>query len=86
MQAQPTLRLDDRLVAKAKRWASSHGISVSQAVAGFFEQLPDTSRPPSELSPWVQSLLGIAAPPGSQSPRDDELGEEYVDYLEQKYR
>jgi predicted HicB family RNase H-like nuclease len=45
MQAKLTLRLDKQLIEKAKRWAASRQISVSQAVEQFFAQIPDPDAP-----------------------------------------
>ncbi len=58
MPTKLTLRLDDSLVKKAKKWSKIHQISLSEAIATFFEQLPDPDQP-MELNPWTQSLVGI---------------------------
>ena len=84
MQAKLTLRLDDALIRRAKNWAASRGVSVSEAVASFFAQLPAAEESPAELSPWIQQLTGVAA---SATVADaDQLEDAYVDYLEAKYR
>ncbi len=86
MQTKLTLRMDDKLIERAKAWAKSRDISLSQAVAQFFAALPPYEREP-ELSPWTRSLIGIARRPGeARAPTDEEIREEYVDYLEKKYR
>jgi hypothetical protein len=88
MQTKLTLRLDDRLVEKAKAWARANDTSLSAAVAQFFAQLPvpDEQLGLSKLSPWTRSLLGAARVRGQPAPTDQELLEDYVDYLEEKYR
>jgi uncharacterized protein DUF6364 len=88
MQTKLTLRLEEELIRKAKAWAQSRGISLSQAVAGFFAQLPDERgrSEDRELTPWVRRLTGIAAPKEGPPPTDEELREEYINYLEEKYR
>ncbi|MBD2776712.1 DUF6364 family protein [Iningainema tapete] len=83
MQTKLTLRLDDSLVDKAKKWAKIHQISLSEAIATFFEQLPDPDKP-IELSPWTQSLSGIVKI--EQNKEQDEFHQQYLDYLEEKYR
>lgn len=40
MEAKLTLRLDDVLIGRAKRYAAARETSVSQLVAGYFD-LPD---------------------------------------------
>lgn len=84
MQTKLTLRLDDSLVKKAKKWAKIHQISLSEAIATFFEQLPDPDQP-MELSPWTQSLVGILKKEEG-IPEDEVLRQQYVDYLEDKYQ
>ena len=62
MQTRLTLRLDDSLIAKAKAWARSRDMSLSEAVASFFTQLPDgdTRLDVSGLSSWTRYLVGAA--------------------------
>lgn len=83
MQTKLTLRLDDSLVDKAKKWAKIHQISLSEAIATFFEHLPDPDQP-IELSPWTQSLSGIVKI--EENKEQDEFHQQYLDYLEEKYR
>ena len=88
MQTRLTLRLDEQLIAKAKAWARAHDRSLSEAVAGFFAQLPepDQRTDPARLSPWTRRLLGAARAPGKPAPTDEDVRRDYVDYLEAKYR
>jgi hypothetical protein len=48
MQTKLTLRLDDALIDRAKRYARRHDQSVSQLVANFFSALPQTPDVPPE--------------------------------------
>ncbi|GAB4217552.1 MAG: DUF6364 family protein [Synechococcales cyanobacterium] len=80
MQTKLTLRLDSRLIQKAKDWAATQDISVSEAVAQFFSQLPDSES--KYVSPWVQSLTGILTPAETT---DRQAHESYLDYLAEKY-
>jgi len=60
MQTKLTLRVDDRLIKLAKRYAKRRGKSVSQMVADYFALLGSrSSESTQELSPTVQSLKGI---------------------------
>lgn len=85
MQTKLTLRLDDRLIARAKVWARSRNVSLSQAVAAFFAQLPEPGDQP-QLSPWTQRLAGIGRVPDTPAPSDDRLREAYLDHLDAKHR
>jgi hypothetical protein len=87
MQTKLTLRLDDALIEKAKAWAKERRISLSQAVAELFAQLPEkkTRKPPSTLSPWTRRLIGTAAGKG-KAPTDEEVRRDYLDYLAAKHK
>src|SRR5688572_12429736 len=88
METKLTLRLDDRLIARAKAWAKTRDTSVSEAVAGFFAQLPDHDARSglADLSPWTRRLVGAARVAGRPLPTDEELQRDYIDYLDEKYR
>ena len=62
MHTKLTLRLDDGLIARAKAWSELHSISLSQAVAAMFSQLPDPQAATSELTVWTRQFVGIAGP------------------------
>jgi replicative DNA helicase len=60
MNTKLTLRLDERLIRRAKTHARRTGKSVSQVVADYFTLLgsdPDKEDP--ELTPIVRSLKGV---------------------------
>lgn len=83
MQAKLTLRLEDRLIVRAKAWARKRGISLSQAVATLFEQLPGA--PGGRLTPWTQKLVG-AAGKGKRSLSDEAIRRGHMDRLQEKHR
>jgi hypothetical protein len=59
MQTKLTLRVDERLVRKAKRYSIKTGKSVSKLVADYFILVNEAEKPAtSELTPRVRSLLG----------------------------
>ena len=75
-----TLSVDENVVARAKRYAEQQGTSVSQLVETYLDAL---ARPSvvedEELPPVTRRLSGILK--GVKFDR-----EEYIDYLERKYR
>jgi len=87
MQTKLTLRLDDALIEKAKAWAKDRRISLSQAVADLFAQLPEkqSHQTPSPFSPWTRSLIGAAANKG-KAPTDEKVRHDYLDYLAAKHK
>ena len=84
MQTKLTLRIDETLVEKAKAWAKKRHISVSQAVAEFFAQLPENGEP-GKLSPWTRRLIGVAAKEERAS-TDKEIQKDYLTHLQRKHR
>jgi hypothetical protein len=85
LKTKLTLRMEEELIERAKAWAKSRDVSLSDAVANFFSALSETELQPA-LSPWTRSLVGAARRPGEPAPGDDELRADYVDYLDRKYR
>lgn len=80
MKTKLTLRLDEDLIEKAKRYADRTGTSVSQLVADYFAAIePQTPVADAELTPRVRGLLGALK--GGAVREDD-----YRRYLEEKYR
>ena len=78
MQTKLTLRLDDRLLRDAKRYARSAGKSLSRMVAEHFQALTSPEATRGELTPIVSRLKGALA--GTKVDR-----EHYRAYLEGKY-
>ena len=80
MNTKLTLRLDDELIASAKRHSAKAGKSVSRLVADYFALIDadDTLRA-SDLTPRVRSLLGSLS-----NASVDEA--DYRAHLERKHR
>ncbi len=86
MPTKLTLRLDERLIARAKRYAARRGTSVSQMVADYFAALTADETPArpdddwkQHLSPITRSLVGSLAGSGLDE-------EDYHRHLEEKHR
>jgi hemerythrin-like domain-containing protein len=80
MHRKLTLRLDEVLIQKVKRFSKKSGKSVSQMVADYFsliEQEIDPDR--KEITPRVRSLFGALA--GSKVSEND-----YKRHLEAKHQ
>jgi hypothetical protein len=80
MKTKLTLRLDDRLIGRAKRYSDRSGKSVSQIVADYFALIEaDEPIPGTELTPRVRSMIGCLK--GATVTEDD-----YRRHLEEKYQ
>ncbi len=83
METKLTLRLDDRVIRKAKIYAKSHKISLSKMVEAYLDSLTseeDTGNKKS-ITPLVESLSGVI----NLSPEFD-YKKEYAEYLSEKYK
>lgn len=79
MATKLTLRMDEKLIAGAKKYARRSGKSVSRLVADFFSLLAQTVDEETDtISPTVKSLRGLMK---SSKLRD----KEYKKHLEEKY-
>ena len=80
MNTKLTLRLDDRLIEKAKRYSDRSGKSLSQLVSDYFALIEgDEPLTGTELTPRVRALLGSLK--GASVTEAD-----YRSHLEKKYR
>lgn len=78
MQTKLTLRLDDELIRKAKRFSKKTGKSVSMMVADYFDKL-DAPVPEEEgMTPKVADLRGVLKGTGTEK-------EDYYRHLEEKH-
>ncbi len=75
MQTKLTLRLEETLIQKGKRFSRRSGKSVSKIVAEYFESLPVGDN--FEITPKVAALKGILKGTGITE-------EDYHRHLEEK--
>lgn len=80
MQTKLTLRLDDRLISRAKEYARDAGKSLSQIVAEYFVAIVSPVPRSFEATPAVSRLRGILKRSGVGDESD------YLAYLEKKHR
>ncbi|MBN1268331.1 MAG: antitoxin [Kiritimatiellae bacterium] len=79
MNTKLTLRMDTKMVRKAKAEARRRGKSVSRMVADFFDALGRTHGKTQSLPPTTRSLVGLLKG-RSVSEKD------YRQHLREKYR
>ncbi|MGL4610183.1 MAG: DUF6364 family protein [Trueperaceae bacterium] len=78
METKLTLRLEDKLIRKAKKLAKARGKSVSRMVADYFVALESDPKPATDLPPITKSLQGSL-----KGKKIDE--KDYQKYLEDKH-
>lgn len=80
MNTKLTLRLDDHLIKRAKRYSDRSGKSVSQLVSDYFALIEtDEPIPGTELTPRVRAMIGSLK--GAVTTEDD-----YRRHLEEKHQ
>ncbi len=78
MKNKLTLRMDDSLIKRAKKYAKEKGTSVSKLVADYFAVLGKEPSSTEELPPITASLSGILK-------NTDIKESEYQEFLEDKH-
>ena len=83
MDAKLTLRLNDNVIKRAKRYAHRHKISLSKMIEFYLDSLTKENEKGRKISitPLVESLSGII-----DLPADFDYRKEYGDYLAEKYK
>jgi hypothetical protein len=84
MNTKLTLRLDEDLIRRAKRFSGASGKSLSKLVADYFALIVTTrDAEDGTLPPKVRSLLGALAPsPGASAVNE----RDYRRHQEEKHR
>ncbi|MBD3208235.1 MAG: hypothetical protein GF370_02165 [Candidatus Nealsonbacteria bacterium] len=80
MQAKLTLKLQERVIRRAKRYARANHRSLSKMVESYFRSVTQKKEPQEPLSPITSSLAGILNSTGG---RDGKA--EYLEHLRKKY-
>jgi len=81
MEVKLTLKLNESSIARAKKYVSSVGTSLSDAVEKFFDSLTLNNQSEEFVySPLVKELAGIISLSENYNYK-----EEYTSYLESKY-
>jgi hypothetical protein len=57
--AKLTLNVDPRVIAQAKRYASSRGVSVSSLVESYLKAIGENDRPEGGEPPVLRKLKGV---------------------------
>jgi hypothetical protein len=85
MDAKLTLKLDKRVIEKAKEYAAGHQRSLSRIIEAYLKSLIEKETRQSdddiEISPFVKSMKT-----GVKLPADYDSKKAYGDYLEEKYK
>lgn len=82
MDTKLTLKLNQKVIEKAKEYASNKKMSLSRIVEAYLQSLTsENGTSEFEISPFVKSIST-----GAEIPSDLDYKNEYSDYLMEKYK
>jgi len=81
METKLTLRLNKRVIDRAKNYAHNHNISISKIVESYLESITKQKTVATEISPLVESLSGVI-----KLDENFDLRKNYSNYLAEKYK
>jgi len=82
MDSKLTLKLNENVIERAKQYASSKKVSLSRLIESYLDHLTRDDNEEFEISPFVRSI----STGKSISTDDKQAKEDYIDFLDQKYR
>ena len=80
MNTKLTLRLDNKVISKAKKYAKERNTSLSKMIESYLDSVTSEDIAGIEITPLVKSLSGVI-----QLPADYDHRKDYTDHLDQKY-
>ena len=80
MNSKLTLKLNSKVIARAKKYAKKHNTSLSRMIESYLDSVTKKDNSGIEITPLVKSLSGVI-----ELPADYDYRKDYTDYLDQKY-
>jgi hypothetical protein len=84
MDAKLTLKLNDIVIDRAKKYASNKRVSLSRLIENYLDSLTSENKDQFEISPFVKSISS-----GKSIPADydyKKAKEEYIGFLDKKHQ
>ena len=83
METKLTLRLNERVIERAKVYAKKQRISLSKMIESYLDSLTreKSTEQETEITPFIESLSGVI-----DLPADFDYKKEYRDYITEKYQ
>ena len=82
MDSKLTLKLNEKVIDRAKKYASTKKLSLSRLIENYLDSITQEKSDDFEISPFVKSISS-----GKSIPSEDwkTLREDYVEYLDKKH-
>ena len=84
MDTKLTLKLNESVIARAKKYAANKKMSLSGLIENYLDSLTREQKDEHKISPFVKSIATGKSIPADVEQR--ELKEGYISFLEQKYK
>jgi hypothetical protein len=86
METQLTLRMDEKIIHAGEHYAQRQGVSLSKLIADYLQMITAKAHSAQsgaafEPTPILSEITGVL----QKTPCRQNLREEYLDYLEEKY-
>ena len=81
MDTKLTLKLNEDVIERAKKYASDKRMSLSRLIENYLDSLTRKTEDEFEISSFVKSISS-----GKSVPADFDYKKEYTDYLDSKYQ
>ena len=81
MDTKLTIKLDEHIIERAKKYAKERNTSLSKLVANYFDKISMESNVEGEITPLIKSLAGLVPHISDQDEK-----EAYTIYLKEKYK
>ena len=81
MDTKLTLKLDENIIDRAKRYAKQHEISLSGLIENYLKKITKEDKEELKITPLVKSLSGVLT-----IPEENDHGKGYANFLTDKYK
>ncbi len=80
MEAKLTLKLNEKVIKRAKAYAANRKITLSKLIENYLDSLTQEQIDKWEISPFVKSIST-----GKSIPEDCDYKKDYINFLDKKY-
>jgi hypothetical protein len=84
MDTKLTLKLNDSVIQRAKKYASDKKVSLSRLIENYLDSLTNEEKDDFEISPFVRSISSGKSVPADYD--DKQIRKDYSDFLDEKYK
>lgn len=84
MDSKLTLKLDDNVIERAKKYASTKQLSLSRLIENYLDSITREQNDEFEISPFVRSISSGKKIPNNADYK--KTREDYLNFLDRKYQ